>query len=361
MKPGPTLHAHVLEALPAYGAVCVETEGGVFEALLPQDMAARLERPEHWRFTFDPEAAAEDRGADLLVFGNPVLARFLDYGVGVGAACRAYIPGLYVDNPAAGRLAAEALSVHGADLVLRATRVRNVRFARFLFQVSFMSDAREEDLCSAVVDMSTGSAARRLEGLLAAKSLEPRPERPFPEVPAIPWAQAYGKARAEALGRLATSRGALLRDQERRRGEEERRLLAFHEGYREEQHDLMARYRRQPERVAAIEAKIHAGRLECECRIAELPRKYALRTELRLRGLLSVVHPMVYADCEVLRDHKVVGHLSPRWNPLDRSAEPAPCPACGGLSYEYTVKTGPRETQPLLCRRCRPRAGDEVP
>lgn len=348
----PSLREHALETLSCCGAAYGQVEDGLFEALLPESLSARLGLPESWLFTFDPEIASERRDADLLAFGSPLLDTLLEVGLASGAVSRACVNGLFVDDPKAAAAAARALSVEGADIVPGEAWVRNVRFARFLFQVSFLTDVREEDLRCAVVDTSTGEIARRLEAELADARLEPIPNRPFLNAPAIPMAESYARARAEVLRRASAARSALKREVERRESEERRRLMAFHEGYREEAEAQKLRYRSSPERAAAIESKLRSSRLELEGRLAELPGKYAVRTELRLRAVLEVSHPMVYAQCWVERKGARVGALVPRWNPREGQALPAACPGCNGLSYEFIVRTGPREARPVRCPRC---------
>ncbi len=347
------IREHVLMALPAYGAVWDEVDDGLFVALLPEELAARLDvPPDLWRFTFDPEVQAEEDGVELLVFGNPALDRLLEFGCACAVSAEVHVTGLYVDDPRIAGSVKRAFKVDGAELTVGETRVRNVRFVRFTFHASFVTDVREEHLRSVSVDLTTGELARQWVTALDEAALGSAPTSVRPDAPTIGFAEAYTIGRAEVLAQLTSTYGRLRRDLDHRRRDEARRITNFHDGYREEQEALKTRYRNQPERAAALDAKIEASRIERERRIRDLPAKYALSVSVCLRGALTIVQPMVFAECALVRDGAKLGCFTARWDPRERRVDPAPCPACGKLSFVFAVNRRPRAAYPIQCEWC---------
>ncbi|MCH8063714.1 MAG: hypothetical protein IH861_14560, partial [Chloroflexi bacterium] len=251
-----TIRNYILTTILAHGGDWEEVEDALFEALLPRNLAAKLNvSAETWRFTFDPEVKAEEPDADLMVFGNPILDRLLDFGVEKGGVSEVYISGMYLDDPRIPTQVERAITVAGADLALGDARPCNVRFARFLFQITFLTDVREEELRSVTVNLATGELERRLETVLPDITLAPFPQQGIPDAPTISVVDAYLTARIEILRQMTSPYRELIRALKRRQREEKRRIQAFHEGYRDEQELLKERYGKYPERVAVIDAK----------------------------------------------------------------------------------------------------------
>ena len=242
-----TIRSHVISALSAYGAVVEERAEGLFEALLPEELAGRIGvNAGLFRFTFDPEAAAEEENIELLAFGSSLLSNLLDYGAARDRISHGYVTGLYLDDQRILSQVKRDVRVDGADVEFTGRKTLNVHFIRFTFHASFTSDVREEHIRSAAVDLSTGQLARQWESISEYHNFMATPSFACPDAAAVPLADAYVIARSEILSQLAPVSGGIRRAMEQRLREESNRIRNFYESYREEQEAFKARWADRP-------------------------------------------------------------------------------------------------------------------
>lgn len=326
--------------LPEYaevaGGAWEEVEPQVYDVLLPAEITARPdEGASVVRVTFDPEAVAEHPGAQLLVYGSPLLDRLLAHAQAHSRVAGGFLLGVNAAVQPDRAWLEEGLKVpDGATWEMGAVRPLLFRHAAFWFQATYVSDEKEQESYLSAVDLYQGRFARHLEGLLRAGTYDLSAERPFPcpDAPSRPLAQAYAMARERvAATALSVGRGHQ-REHEERLGRQVARMERYYGDLRDELQERLAKARQDgrtsPKTVASLEERLAGIGREERVRVDEVRRRSALRVSVGLTNLLLLAYPKLRVAATLTPKRGPDLSLDLVWDPLAGQLEPPDCPSC---------------------------------
>jgi len=380
------------------GAIVEPPAYGVYEVLLPDDLAERLDVLAYQRFAFDDTLAAqrtlEVDGADEvthLSYGHPLVENLIEAARQVPACARLYVNAVRLDKRGLADLARQALSFPNARLVevpcpepAPSRACRGVEgpgqtespalghYVRFNFKAALITDEKREQLLSVLMDAQGGYAVKELAEIERLVTLETTPA--FEHLPVMPPVWLPGeeptsvspsaplrtgsveplsrqaleglleRAKRAALDELAEPLDSLQRRAARFLELDRARLEQY---YDDMQRDLKRRLERAADpstssgqrRRKALEDKLVAVQAEREAKLADAEAKYRLRVELELINLLVIAQPRLVLPMNVVNRTATVTRTVV-WNPLLHRIEPLTCDVCGRASSRLFLCTG---------------------
>lgn len=349
------LEAFVREEIEAAGGMWDQVEPQVYDLLLPTPASASAadHRPTMLRVTFDPEALAEHPQAQLASLGTPVVDSLLAGAVERGRFVQLYLLGLNLRPQHLGPAVARALKLP-PNLLLTLRQARPLCFPQLVlwFEATFVADQREQEVLPVAVDLCSGRQARHLDLLLNESRLSEIPATILPEAPGIGRAAAYRIAREQVLRSVTTLANMRARELAGRIGKQIARMQSYYD-------DLLLELEAQAARAAArggeddarFTSRRSALTQERDLRIAELRRKNALRTELRLLNALLIYQPKLRLRAEISERTKrspgAPATLHLVWDALTEQLEAVACPSCRRPTFELTGRPAA-----LSCPNC---------
>jgi quinol monooxygenase YgiN len=177
------------------GAIVEPPAYGVYEALLPDTVAARLGMSAYQRFAFDDVLAAgklatEANGAGEVThlgYGHPLVESLVEAARQAPACTRLYVNAVRLDKRGLADLARKALSFPNARLVEveGQTESRALgHYVRFNFKAALITDEKREQLLSVLMDAQGGYAVKELAEIERLTTLETTPG--FEHLPVMP-------------------------------------------------------------------------------------------------------------------------------------------------------------------------------
>ena len=329
-------------------AYCEEVGGlierpayGLVDLLLPDEVARRLGTEPLVRLAFTEETAAAHPEATHLTYGHPMLEGIEEDMRGRGLALRRYVNQVRLARSGLFRLIKSELAFPNAWLRPLQNAVeapRTCYYVRFNFKVALITDEKQEELASILMNLNTGQPAWELEeqGILP---LEPeyrlrtmydapplwRPELPLNSPERLAWLQQEaGRAVAR---KLAPTIEALQRRTARRLELDQARLEAF---YDDTAADLERRLARTEDeaRQASLEEKLTFAHAERERKLADVEAKYQLRVNLELINTVLISQPKIALQARV-ENRYTSAQFTFVWDPLLHRVEPPLCQVCG--------------------------------
>jgi hypothetical protein len=358
------------------GAIVEPPAYGVYEVLLPDDLAARLGVPVYQRFAFDDTLAAEEwrmeneewrMGADdvtHLSYGHPFIESLIEAARQVPASAHLYVNTVRLDKRGLADLAHQALSFPNARLVEVEGGGESPalgHYVRFNFKAALITDEKREQLLSVLMDAQGGYAVKELAEIERLVTLETTPAfEHLPvmlsvwlpgEEPPFDWGNAtlstplsrrtleglLERAKRAALDELAEPLDSLQQRAARFLELDRARLEQY---YDDMQRDLKRRLERAADdRRKALQDKLVAVQAEREAKLADAEAKYRLRVELELINLLVIAQPRLVLPMNVVNRTATVTRTVV-WNPLLHRIEPLTCDVCGRASSRLFLCTG---------------------
>lgn len=334
------LHGAVVETEMVSAANGGETGG--LHALLPEQLASRLEWEEETRLAMPSAANADLRP---IGYGSADLEKLLDL---MRTQCSTIRVRGELPWPNARDLAQEAGSAFRfrtrARMTLQETQPSHASYLLVHYLLSAVSEETYEHVISAMLNKATlapvselatqvanrqGFASRDSTGMSHGGSFEK-------VVHAL-----EGEASRLAGKRLQPFRERL----ERRRRRDAQRLHDYFQALAREVDLRKARGRRLT--PAQVDAKVAAIRAEYERKIRDLDARYALRARLRPTAAMLVDMPVLRTTYH-LQWKRAERVLPITWNPLLRRMEPVPCDVCGGGGTEMAIDNALR----VRCGMC---------
>jgi hypothetical protein len=366
------------------GAIVEPPAYGVYEVLLPDDLAARLGVPAYQRFAFDDTLAAEEwrMGTDdvtHLSYGHPFIESLIEAARQVPASAHLYVNTVRLDKRGLADLARQALSFPNARLVGSSPpRVGGTEggsnpsaslrtglsespalghYVLFNFKAALITDEKREQLLSVLMDAQGGYAVKELAEIERLVTLETTPA--FEHLPVMPPVWLPGeeppfdklrtplsrrtleglleRAKRAALDELAEPLDSLQRRAARFLELDRARLEQY---YDDMQRDLKRRLERaDDDRRKALQDKLVAVQAEREAKLADAEAKYQLRVELELINLLVIAQPRLVLPMNVVNRTATITRTVV-WNPLLHRIEPLTCDVCGRASSRLFLCTG---------------------
>jgi hypothetical protein len=359
------------------GAIVEPPAYGVYEVLLPDTVAARLDAPAYQRLTFGDALTTEAHRTDEvthLSYGHPLVESLIEAARQAPACARLYVNAVRLDKRGLADLARQALSFPNARLVEVEGQTESPalgHYVHFNFKAALITDEKREQLLSVLMDAQGGYAVKELAEIERLVTLETKPgfehlpvmppvwlpgeESPFDRLsPAaqdtagsaqrlrtpLPRQALEGlleRAKRAALDELAEPMDSLQRRAMRFLELDRARLEQY---YDDMQRDLKRRLERAAdERRKAFEDKLVAVQTEREAKLADAEAKYWLRVELELINLLIIVQPRLVLPMNVENRTATITRTVV-WNPLLHRIEPLTCDVCGRASNRLFLCTG---------------------
>jgi len=329
-------------------AYCEEVGGlierpayGLVDLLLPDEVARRLGTEPLLRLAFTEETAAAHPEAIHLTYGHPLLESIVEDMRGRGLALRRYVNQVRLQRPGLFQLIKDELAFPNAWLrpLKKAAEAPQIHYyIRFNFKVALITDEKQEELASVLMDLHTGQPAWELEDqeilpLEPEYRLRPMPDAPplwRPELPLhsaerLAWLQEEaGRAVAR---KLASTIEALQRRTARRLELDRARLEAF---YDDTAADLERRLARTEDeaRQASLKEKLAFVQAERERKLADVEAKYRLRINLELISTVLISQPKISLRAR-LQNRYASAQPTFIWDPLLHRVEPPLCQVCG--------------------------------
>jgi hypothetical protein len=325
---------------------------GVYEVLWPEAVAARLGVATYQRLAFDSEDDEEkDDGATHLNYGHPLVEEMVEESVAEPASTLLHVNAVRLEKTGLAGLARQTLKLANARLspAPRQVEARALHhYVRFTFQAALVTDEKQEQLASVLMDAQNGYAVPELADLEhqtilenenAFKNLSPAAPRWLPTEthplsrPALE--ALLERASHAARDALADSIDHLTRRAARFLELDRARLTQY---YDDIERDLERRRDRSADqsRRASIQDKLEAAQTERQAKLADAEAKYRLRVELQLLNLLVVTVPKLTLQVEI--KHRITRTTrTVVWNPLLHEIEPLPCDVCGRPATHLTL------------------------
>jgi hypothetical protein len=329
-------------------AYCEEVGGlierpayGLVDLLLPDEVARRLGTEPLMQLAFTEETAAAHPEANHLTYGHPLLEGIVEDMQGRGLALRRYINQVRLARPGLFQLIKDEVAFPNAWLHPLKSAVEAPQmyyYVRFNFKVALITDEKQEELGSILMDLHTGQPAWGLEKqeilpleldyrLRSLRDAPPawRPELPLRSFERLAWLQEEaGRAMAR---KLAPSIEALQRPTARRLELDRARLEAFYDDTGADLERRLARTEDEARR-RSYEEKLAFARAERERKLADVEAKYRLRIHLELINTVLISQPKITLRARVENRYASVEPMF-IWDPLLHRVEPPLCQVCG--------------------------------
>jgi len=335
------------------GAIVEPPAYGVYEVLLPDDLAARLGVPAYQHFAFDDTLlASEADEATHLSYGHPFVESLIEAARQAPACTHLYVNAVRLDKHGLAELARQALSFPNARLIGVPGQTESPvlgHYVRFNFKAALITDEKHEQLLSVLMDAQGSYAVKELaeierltalETTSAFEHLSVMPPLWLPGEEPLSHRALEGlleRAKRAALDELAEPLDSLQRRAARFLELDRARLEQY---YDDMQRDLKRRLERADEdRRKALEDKLVAVQAEREAKLADAEAKYRLRVELELINLLVIAQPRLVLPMKIENRTATVTRTV-MWNPLLHRIEPLACDVCGRASFRLLLCTG---------------------
>jgi hypothetical protein len=357
---------------------------GIHEVLLPEEAAERWLLPVYQRLTFND---TEDDSATRLGYNHPWVERMVAEAREQTASTQAYINGLRLNKKNLDKLAMqEWVVVNGrVSQQRRATqsRVRST-YVCFNFKAAVISDEKQEQLVSIIMDAHTGypaaeaalieaQAAAKPDGVLESLSDAPIRWRSDDNRPLK--ASLDQKTLAALLDRAKT---AVLREMSDHLGQLQKRVNRFREldearvteYYNELERDLQQRRNRAAkERRASLTDKLETVQTERTHKLADIAERYQVQLNLTLLNVKVIQQPKLIMPVRIEnRAAKISAYAV--WDPLQHRLEPLACQVCGlpiqraylchngHLVHEDCLAPSCIDCKRVFCQQCADQVGE---
>lgn len=323
------------------GALVEPPAYGIYEILLPDEVAARWGVETIQKFVFTPEAEPETAHnlPTYINYNHPLVETIVDEVRRQTANSLSFVsnvrlekPGLYAVTEKALNLPnAKLFPVHGAI-----ERQRMYHLVRFNFKASLVSDEKRELILPVWMNLQGGYPVKGAEiERLAILEVENQFHHLLSAEPAWITGGALSlevlnalleRARHAALIELAPTLAGLQKRLQRFLELDRARLTEYYDDLIK---DIEKRLRNAEEdRRPALEAKRAAILAERQSKLTDIEQKYLLRAELELVNLTVIAQPKLDLLVEIKKRTRSVQRRIV-WDPLRHIVEPLCCDVCG--------------------------------
>ncbi len=331
---------------------------GVYAALWPDELAARLGVEAYQKLAFD-DLAGPIEAADItrLNYGHPLIERIITEVRRRPVWGHLSVPEVRLEKRGLAELAATTILLGNARLQAipqTAEQITLNHYVRFNFKASLVTDEKQERLVTVLMHAQGGYAVPNQAELSRATPLIPAEPGPssLPTAP-LAWTPPPSPAAAaagplslavltELLERAKTGAARELAgavDNFRHRAQRHLELdqARLEQYYADLQTDLERRLNRAAEdRRPALADKLTAVQVERQNKLLDAQAKYELSLTLELINLAVISQPKITLPVQIENRHTSLTR-SVTWDPLLHRLEPLVCDACGQPGYELFV------------------------
>lgn len=339
------LSRFVLEFLEQQGGVVAPPAFGAYEVLLPEELAAHLgiDDSQHPRFDTQSAAGAGEDALHLSV-NHPLVDAIAAQVASQPASATVHISHVRVEKRGLVELARKSFSLPNARLDFTPNTQEHSElhhYLQFNFKVTFLSEEKQEELESVMMDVQAGHAVTDPAHLRQLTVTDSEPA--FEGFPAAQprWIGAGAPLAVETLQALLLRAEAAVRVGLSGRLTNLTARMAHHLALDlariEEYYDELARDLRK--RQARLDADDSARRQEFDDKLAMLENerhtkaedvrgRYGLRVELELVNTLLIAQPKVTIPLSI-NNRTTTIQRTVVWDPLLHRLEPLVCDVCG--------------------------------
>ncbi len=366
----------VLGYLEEAGSVIMPPEFGIYEVLMPDELADALAFDDYARIAFTASASAPNQTPtngiaddDTIRLGvnHPLVENIAETLTTQPANIRTYIRGVRTDKRGLADLAHKHFGLPNARVseLPKTTEVATQHhYLLCNFKVTLLSEEKQEDLMTVVMDVQAGHAVESDELLQQLMLLDTKPAFEGLPVAAPRWQGAADALAAETLQRLLPRAEAALRD---RLADQAASLAARMERhlaldlarigdyYDEMRADLLKRQGRlaaDDARRQDFDDKLAMLSAERTTKLDDARGRYQLRVDMKLVNVVlatqaKVTLPMTISNRTAQITRTVV------WDPLLHRLEPLVCDVCGKPGEGLHLCTGGHMThESCLAPQC---------
>ncbi len=328
-----------------------EVESKVYDALLPSELSKILahgKKADFTRFCFDPEAIPEHPGSRLLALGDPALDELFQKSVDAGRSSRIF---LSESNWSPQNLEAsirQAL-ILTPNLTLSFGTPRPLYFSKalFHFQITYLSDEKQQTLLSVGIDLHFGRIARHLESLLDTSETTYCRPLPYPDASSISREEGYMIAWNECSGKAKAGTAMLKQKLQTTFAKESQRLKGYFSELREELLTRQEKAKVKGEDFSRFSQQLQTIDLEEKARIADLQKKNSLQTEIRLVNVLWIEQLQIATPITLIHQGARIP-IEIVWDPKTHRTEPLPCLKCQTPTFQLMAL----DRSPVGCPQC---------
>ena len=342
--------AFTTQVLEHWGAL-VEAKGSVIEALLPEEVATRLQVREEVRFRFavaDGNGTEEATEAQLVTYGSPVLEKILAGLATQGKGAAVALQGLYLKQVAPGPEVEQMFQPLNARGKCVGVETTVVPYGIFNFRYTAVSDEKTEGIVAVAVNSRSlaevASVAHRW------REAEWHERSVLEVLSTIPHPVLLLYRRASGVAQRQISR--VLRDfhqsRERRLERDVQRLDEYYLGIAKEIRGRLHKKGLVGEEAEREEVKASAAERELGLKIHDLQDKYAVRVRVAYISVLWVLLPVLQATMSYQR-RQAFREFPVFWNPLLKEWEAVACEGCGENTFAVSLCD---DKQHLSCAMC---------
>jgi hypothetical protein len=340
---------HALESFVSRFFTCrgavVEKRGTGLDVLAPGDLAKQIGIPEYCHLTVESESP-EDYSVN---YGSPLLETITQVA---GKQIPLTIVRLgfhYLKSQGFGRLIQEGVTFHGA--IGRVDNTAEIRTDYLLLTCRFLaqSDEQKEGLIPLAFNLETGAPVVNLEEMLDAAEKKFEPDGPCSPLEAekiesiIQWVNRQAPNWVDA--QIQSFRDSM----NRRFKRDVANLEAYYTELKQEMTENLKRSGLSKELIKDRQEKIALIPEEMAKKKDDLFKKYSIKVNIRLSGVMLIRTPAVKLYCQATIGRRKKP-FTLFYNPINKSLDPLVCDGCG----QPTTSIHFCDRLHLLCSGCAP-------
>jgi len=308
---------------------------GVYEVLLPDEVAGRWGISAHQRFAFSTDI----ENSTHLHYGHALVETIVEELRLKTANGRFFINNVRPEKPKLYEVIEKAISLPNAKMFPlpdAAEQVRLHHYLRLNFKVSLIADEKRELILPLWMDLQGGYAVKGADieriGILDMENrfpnIEPAAlywldEKPFsPKI----FTALLERARLSVARELGDTLTTLQKRLQRFLELDRARLNDYYDDLRKDAERRL--HKAEDERRLGLEAKLAAIASERQSKLEDVEQKYHLRIQLELLNLAVITQPKVDLDVEIRKRNGAVNRRV-TWDPLLHVVEGLVCDVCG--------------------------------
>ena len=308
---------------------------GVYEVLLPDEVAARWGISEHQRFAFSTDM----ENATNLHYGHALVETVVEELRLITANGRFFINNVRLEKPKLYGVIEKAISLPNAKMFPlpgAAQQVQLHHYVRLNFKVSLIADEKRELILPLWMDLQGGYAVKGadIEGVAILDTenripnIEPAALYWLDEGPLSPktFSALLERARLSVARVLGDSLYTLQKRLQRFLEIDRARLNNYYDDLRKDAERRL--HKAEDDRRLALEAKLAAIASERQSKLEDVEQKYHLRVQLELLNLAVIAQPKLDLNVEIRKRTAAVKRRV-TWDPLLHVVEGLVCDVCG--------------------------------
>jgi hypothetical protein len=345
------LSKFVLGYMEQQGGIVMPPAFGVYEVLMPDELAAGFHLDSYQRLSFETKT---DEALNLTI-NHPMVETIAEDLMAQPASARVYINHVRLEKRGLLELARRAFTLPNARLQATAQSTeQNARHhhLRFNFKITYVTDEKQEEMASVVMDVQAGHVVRDIEVLDRLESYESASAYESLPLAKPRWRDAGMGLSAEAFQALLTRAEAALREDiagklsilvSRLRRFTELDLARVQSYYDDMASDLERRRARltaeDSDREQSIEDKVAALEAERTVKLEDVHARYQVRVELELINILLIEQPKILTPIIISNRNATITRFAV-WDPLVHRLEPLVCDVCSRPGEGLFLCTG---------------------